>query len=236
MPMTHPMAYGQWVCQQQYGGAYMQHPGMPSPMHQPNCMQPGMPGVSPYLMTVPTSPLHAEQTNQLLEELGVDQDARASLDMSPKSSLGLPLDPNEMACILSLPPNLSGSLHIPGLAAWPNDEEEYLARQHNHYLRKGLRTPSSLGSPPLSEPPTEAPSPRLIEADSNCSGYQGGDASSEDAREPTAAMKMVGINSPYQTEANTATIEAVYEPLALANILLEAAPVPKSPCRVFPVA
>jgi len=38
--------------------------------------------------------------------------------------------------------------------------EDLLARQQNYYLRKGMRTPSSLGSPPLSVAPTEAPTPR----------------------------------------------------------------------------
>merc|ERR1719183_3197555 len=82
---------------------------------------------------------------------------------------------------------MGSTLNLNGVPPWGGFEdydEEFLARQHNHYLRKGLRTPSSLGSPPLSETPTEVPSPRIVEADSNQgSDYIGQDGSSDDTRD-----------------------------------------------------
>jgi hypothetical protein len=239
------MGYGQvadtsWNMQTGFApwvGGYMQQPGMP--MH-PNCMQPGMLDSSPYLMSPPT-----DQANQILEGLTTSspsQGGKSGVDMSPVSltgsdAMGFSLDPSEMTCMLSLPPDLSGSLHIPGMSPWPaSDEEEFYSRTYNRYSQKGLRTPSSLGSPPLSEPPTEAPSPRLghVEADSNHSCQ---DASSEDAsREPAHVLNMMTMKSKelaYSSETGAATIESVSEPLALQNIFLEAPPVPPSPSRAF---
>lgn len=229
---TMPMAYTPWAC-----GTYMHQPGAA----QQVCMQPGMLGASPFLMTLPMSPQHSDQTNTVLEELTSDQDCRNTVDMSPQSasasdSMRLSFDLAEMPCLaeqaFAFPPELSGVLRIPGLAQWPAaSEEEFLARQTNHYLRKGLRTPSSLGSPPISEPATEVPSPRgqHVEADSHDqSSHSSGEA-------PTLVFNLKTTQqeeSAYSTDAATATIEAVGKPLELQNFLLEAPPVPPSPSRV----
>merc|ERR1719310_2282852 len=90
------------------------------------------------------------------------------------------MDMNEaMPTMPALPViDMGSTLNLNGMPPWggfEDHDEEFLARQHNHYLRKGLRTPSSLGSPPLSAAPTEAPSPRPIEGDSNGSVYGSSD-------------------------------------------------------------
>lgn len=55
-------------------------------------------------------------------------------------------------------------------------------QQSDYYLRRGMRTPSSLGSPPLSATPTEAPSPRPEEPSAGS-----GEASSDDTAREAAA-------------------------------------------------
>jgi len=61
--------------------------------------------------------------------------------------------------------------------------EQGKTQHSDYYLRRGMRTPSSLGSPPLSATPTEAPSPRPEEPSAGS-----GEASSDDtAREQAAA-------------------------------------------------
>lgn len=192
---------------------------------------------SPYLMTVPTSPHHSEQANQVLEERTGEQDSPQHQNSGDVNSFGM--DMNEM---MSLPQDLISSLCITGMPAWPV-EEEYLARQHNHYLRKGFRTPSSLGSPPLSAAPTEAPSPRVVEAasaDSNQgSVYETG--SSDDARPHTAEAIDAAVQAHALSLAcmkdvpciGDATrmhvVEAMEDHLALQNLM--EAPCPASPSR-----
>lgn len=65
---------------------------------------------------------------------------------------------------------------------------ELLARQ-KYYLREGLRTPSSLGSPPISNTPTEAPSPR------GAPGSSGSDHASSDDNLLTRA-NLEGLSYP----------------------------------------
>jgi len=232
---------------------------------QQNGMQPGLQaGVSPYLMTVPASPHHSEQANHVLEELTGEQDINVGLDNSPmgqdsRDINAFGMDINEMPGILNMQ-DLCGALQIADVSPWPAADEEFLRRQHNHYLNKGLRTPSSLGSPPLSAAPTSVPSPRLVEADSNGSDYR--DGSSEDARtqalEGDGATHILNVSQikdqtrrgfkvPPHTAlskemqkalltnaiASVPQIETVQEPLALQNFM--EAPCPASPSRVPPV-
>jgi hypothetical protein len=108
--------------------------------------------------------------------------------------------------------------------------EDYLMRQNSHYLRKGLRTPSSLGSPPLSAAPTEAPSPRPIEGDSNGSVYGSSD-------EPVRDIHALEAPRYGEIQEGTLLISDVQELPALIDTdvslgLLEA-PVPASPSRAI---
>jgi len=227
-PWNMPAGYAPWVC-----GPYMQQPGMPA---QQNGMQPGLqPGSSPFLMTVPASPQRSEQANQVLEELTspARQDGKTSLGGSPmsltNSNFNFGMDPAE-----AFSADLSRALSLGGMPSWPSmSEEELLARQHNHFLRKGLRTPSSLGSPPMSETPTEVPSPRHIEADSNGSDCQAGSSEGLE-REPHAleAPAQVFLVSPMKEipHVKVPKFESVREPLALQNF--SEAPPPSSPARV----
>lgn len=164
------MACAPWVC-----GGYMQPP------QAPQGMQPGMP-TSPYLLTVPMSPQSPDQAAHIDDILGGDQDERP-VDGSPQShtsnnaseDIGIPALPDFNTLVQG------GLLHgIQPFAPIEMDREEEILPSH-HYLTKGLRTPSSLGSPPLSAAPTEAPSPRLQaqEADSNSSNHDR-DSSSND--------------------------------------------------------
>jgi len=186
-PWGMPMGYAPW------GVTYM-HPNGQSGM------QPGMP-TSPFMMPLPASPHHSEQAN-IGDEAAVEKDGKM-VDGSPQGSdttnaFGMPpVDISEVPCgALSLP-DLSRSL-LGGVPPWPAVlDESYLARQHStswrELSRKGLRTPSSLGSPPLSAAPTEAPTPRAIEADSNGpdgSVYQ--DGSSDD--NPAGHVEAVAEN------------------------------------------
>jgi len=226
-PWNMLAGYSPWVC-----GPYMQQPGM---LAQQNGMQPGLqPGSSPFLMTVPASPQRSEQANQVLEELTMTsparQDGKPSLGGSPMSlttdNFNFGMDPAE-----AFSADLTRALTLGGMPSWPSmSEEELLARQHNHFLRKGLRTPSSLGSPPMSETPTEVPSPRHIEGNSN-----GSERSSEGLeREPHAleALPQVFLVSPMKEipYAKSPKVESVRDPLAL-QYFTEAPP-PASPARV----
>jgi len=205
-------------------------------------------------MTVPASPDPSKQAKNVLDELAGEQDGTA-LDMSPQSQTSTdvllgghmyqePVNLGEIPAILPLPTDICGSL---GMAPWPAvEEEEYLARQHNHYLRKGLRTPSSFGSRSLCETPTEVPSPRIVEADSNQgSVYQ--DGSSEDTnnrhaldndglkariKEMSVCLADVATGPTSPARIHMPTIEQMGSPLALEMPRFSEAPCPLSPCRV----
>lgn len=121
----------------------------------------------------------------------------------------------------SLPP---GPLQLPLKKPIEEDDEEFIARQHNRYLRKGLRTPSSLGSPPSSAAPTEAPSPRPVEA-----------ASRDGSEYVSSDDVAVAVRDPHLLEASMRELptthmvmDAMVEPPTLA--LMEA-PHAASPTR-----
>jgi hypothetical protein len=201
-------------------------------------MQPALQGgVSPFLMTIPHSPQHLDQANQVIDELS-EQDAKSGPDLSPQSlsshDLTFGMDQGKMGGILNVPIDLMGTM-----PPWlPTDKESYLERQHNHYLRKGLRTPSSLGSPPLSAAPTSVPSPRLIEADSNGSVNQDGssdDACREHALEVRGEDGTTYIVSQTKemlgwSQSAAASTTPAYE-TAQELLSLEAPPCPASPSR-----
>jgi hypothetical protein len=73
-------------------------------------------------------------------------------------------------------------------------DEEAVIAQHDRYLRKGLRTPSSLGSPPLSAAPTEAPTPRQIEAESGTGSAYGSSDDHPSQREPGLEANTVVVS------------------------------------------
>jgi len=170
--MAPPIGYGQmmdpWAMQMGYaswvGTPYVQH-GMQSGMGQ--CF-----------IQMPQSPTHdgAQGQVQVIEEMsavdalspvrsphhdaqcGTFLDASACEEQMMYAETGPLLEPQATGPLLSLPDTNSDPY---GMVGHPVvEEEDYLKRQHNHYLRQGMRTPSSLGSPPLSAAPTEAPSPR----------------------------------------------------------------------------
>mmetsp|Transcript_31025 Transcript_31025/g.56385 ORF Transcript_31025/g.56385 Transcript_31025/m.56385 type:complete len:756 (+) Transcript_31025:95-2362(+) len=116
-----------------------------------------------------------------------------------------------------------GPMHLP-LRKTAGEDEEFIARQHNHYLRKGLRTPSSLGSPPLSAAPTEAPSPRIVEAASGDGSVYG---SSDDVPQAVRDPQILEA-SMRELPAPQVVMDALVEPQPLA--LMEA-PHPVSPLR-----
>lgn len=158
-----PIDYSPWVC-----NPY----GMPA-------------GMPPYVTSIPS---YADSQAALLLDdlsLGIEKDRADSKHSSTKtpsgSECGLETFDEEVSRLGSLP-QLNDMLQISGMPPWPAlDEEDFMTRQ-NHLLRKGFRTPSSLGSPPLSGAPTEAPSPRLVEGDSgNGSGNGSVYGSSDDA-------------------------------------------------------
>lgn len=137
--------------------------------------------------------------------------------------------------------HMSNMLQINSIPHWPaaplpvglmnphvrktaGEDEEFIARQHNHYLRKGLRTPSSLGSPPLSAAPTEAPSPRVVEAASGDGSVYG---SSDDVPQAVRDPQIVEA-SMRELPAPSVIMDAHVEPQPLA--LMEA-PHPVSPLR-----
>lgn len=256
------MGYGQMPMDAQWGmsmGGMGYAPWGCNPYMQPQQMgmQPGM--QQSCFMTMPTSPQHSDQANHVLEELTGEQDGMSKPDGSPQSLHGTdmngfgmpPMDLSEMSGILSSLPDLYGALTMNGgMPAWPaSDEEDILSGRANHYLRKGLRTPSSLGSPPLSAAPTSVPSPRPIEVDSNGSNCNEG--SSDDARaygaetsadSATHVLNLMNIKDGavpphfYQAAiqattpaAKMPTIEHMAEPLALHNFA--EAPCPASPSR-----
>jgi len=226
---------------------YMQIPG------QQNGMQPGpQQAAMPYLGTMPSSPHHVDQASHVLDELASEQDSMSKngLDGSPMSlsskdlvGFGMGSEHGDMG-MLSLPMDLGG---MPSWPAGPaTDDEEYSAHQRNHYLRKGLRTPSSLGSPlALSAAATSVPSPReRVEADSNGgSDYHDG---SSDSREPHAVevrgengvvhivTQMPGMSRLTDVATHAMKMPTVEtEPLALQNFDFEAPPCPSSPARVL---
>lgn len=223
---TMPMAYSPWVC-----GAYMQQAPPNGGMQ---------PGVSPYLMTVPASPQHGDGNH----ELGVEQDSPDRMNTGVEVQ-GFSMDMGEMPNMPTYPEDIGGFLQIDGMPSWPSaDPDDYHTMPSNRYLSKGLRTPSSLGSPPLSGAPTEVPSPRIIEADSNQgSVYQ--DGSSDDAGQirgppnfeaiadaanhafcymPPKEVQYMGT-SPMKMPV----VEPMEEHLALQNFM--EAPCPSSPSR-----
>jgi hypothetical protein len=152
--------YAPWVCNQ-----YMQ-PGM-----LPSNVQGGQ---MPYFVPPEENSAHAEQDSR-----GTSKE----MAISPHGSETLGLSADFEVPMLQLP-DLSGALQVNGMPPWPVLNEEAFWSHQVRRSRKGhegLRTPSSLGSPPLSAAPTEAPSPRPIEVESGA----GSDCrSSDDAPVP----------------------------------------------------
>jgi hypothetical protein len=221
------MGYAPWVC-----GPYMQQPNGGN-MH---------PSVSPYLMTVPASAQQGDQAGHGLEELAGEESPQAGHASGDMLMSGM--DMNEaMTAMPALPViDMGSTLNLNGVPPWggfEDHDEEFLARQHNHYLRKGLRTPSSLGSPPLSAAPTEAPSPRIIEADSNQgSEYQDGSSDGQvhtieatsDAVAHQSSIAQIQDMACFTKLLPAPMVEPYEMPLALQNGFAEA-PYPASPSR-----
>lgn len=229
------MAYAPWM-----GGCYMQQA-------PPNGgMQP-----SPYLMTVPASPQHGDQGNQ---DLGAEQDSPDRMNNGAEAN-AFGMDMSEMSNVPPFSEDIRGFLHLDGMPAWPADDEDYRIAPSNRYLQKGLRTPSSLGSPPLSAAPTEVPSPRVVEADSNQgSVYQDGSEGSGDHVPRAHNFEAIadGVNNAFcimppkevqymgmgtspmhmgTSPMKMPVVEPMEEHLALPSINFMEAPCPASPSR-----
>lgn len=195
---THPQYYCQWVPNYYWDPSAQLVPppigysqGWGPPMHD---------GMQQCLMTVP--PSAAVRHEQ--DAAGEGRRSEARMSGQPLLPPMLPMDPSMynpgmmpmggVSPMAGSPvgPLVFGEIHLNGLPPWPVEEEAPGVRRGASH-RKGLRTPSSLGSPPLSAAPTEAPSPRQVEVTSREGSTYG---SSDDTvlREPMVSAEPMAGN------------------------------------------
>lgn len=192
------MDYSPWVC-------------------NPYGMSAGMP---PYLTTMLPSYSDSQAAAQLLDDLaaGTEKDSPDGRirNSSSSSDLGAELqtatlhfDDDEVSRLGSLP-QLNDVFNLQGMPPWQVMEDEDFMTRQNHLLRKGFRTPSSLGSPPLSGAPTEAPSPRQVEDSGTGSGHGSVYGSSDDAPSHPRDVQMYEVGgSPMPIISDIMTQELV---------------------------
>jgi hypothetical protein len=205
------MDYSPWVC-------------------NPYGMSAGMP---PYLTTMP-SYSDSQAAAQLLDDLaaGTEKDSpdgrirnsSSSSDFGAEIQAATLCFDDEVSRLGSLP-QLNDVFNLHGMPPWQVMEEEDFMTRQNHLLRKGFRTPSSLGSPPLSGAPTEAPSPRHVEDSGTGSGHGSVYGSSDDAPSHPRELQVGGSPMPIMSDIITQELPGLVDAQAFST----------SPAKIRPV-